>query len=42
MASLVLLTDVYTWRLLRRDLDLSRADTERTLVELITKLDGEH
>ena len=42
LASLVMLTDVYTWRLLRRDLGLSRADTERTLVELITKLDGEH
>ena len=41
VASLVVLTDVYTWRLLRRDLGLSRGDTEQTLVELITKLDGD-
>ncbi|MEY2397193.1 MAG: hypothetical protein QOJ00_367 [Actinomycetota bacterium] len=27
-------TDVYTWKLLRRDLKLSRAETERTMVEL--------
>nr|MDQ4041821.1 TetR/AcrR family transcriptional regulator [Actinomycetota bacterium] len=39
-AGLVALTDVYTWKLLRRDLGLSRADTERTLVELIGKLEG--
>ncbi len=41
IAALVTLTDVYTWKLLRRDLGLSRADTERTLVELISKLEGE-
>jgi hypothetical protein len=41
IAALVALTDVYTWKLLRRDLGLSRAETERTLVELITKLEGE-
>lgn len=41
IAALVALTDVYTWKLLRRDLGLSRADTERTLVELISKLEGE-
>ncbi len=40
IAALVALTDVYTWKLLRRDLGLSRADTERTLVELINKFDG--
>jgi len=39
-AALVLLTDVYTWRLLRLDLELSRADTERTLVDLINRLQG--
>src|ERR1043166_5026273 len=35
IAVLVALTDVYTWKLLRRDLRLSRRDTERGLVELI-------
>jgi len=39
-AALVVLTDVYTWRLLRVDLGLSRADTERTLVDLINRLEG--
>ena len=39
-AALVVLTDVYTWRLLRLDLKLSRADTERTLVDLINRLEG--
>lgn len=28
-------TDVYTWKLLRRDLRLSRRQTERTMVELV-------
>jgi AcrR family transcriptional regulator len=40
IATLVALTDVYTWKLLRRDLGVSRAETERTLVELIYKLEG--
>jgi AcrR family transcriptional regulator len=40
VASLVVLTDVYTWRLLRLDLELSRADTERTLVDLINRFEG--
>jgi AcrR family transcriptional regulator len=40
VAALVALTDVYTWKLLRRDLGLSRADTERTLIDLIEKLEG--
>jgi AcrR family transcriptional regulator len=39
-AALVVLTDVYTWRLLRLDQKLSRADTERTLVDLINRLEG--
>jgi AcrR family transcriptional regulator len=41
VGALVVLTDVYTWKLLRRDLRLSRSDTEETLTELITKLEGE-
>jgi AcrR family transcriptional regulator len=41
LAGLVALTDVYTWKLLRRDLGLSRADTVRALVELIDELRGE-
>lgn len=40
-AGLVALTDVYTWRLLRRDLGLSTADTHRLLVELIENLKGD-
>jgi AcrR family transcriptional regulator len=28
-------TDVYTWKLLRRDLGASRAETERTMIELV-------
>lgn len=28
-------TDVYTWKLLRRDLKLSRADTERIMLDLV-------
>jgi len=34
-------TDVYTWKLLRLDRGLSRAETERTLVEMANKLDGD-
>ncbi len=41
IAALVALTDVYTWKILRRDLGLSQAETEWTLVELIDKLEGE-
>jgi AcrR family transcriptional regulator len=40
VAALVVLTDVYTWRLLRLDLGLSVADTERTLVEQINRMEG--
>lgn len=29
-------TDVYTWKLLRRDLRLSRRETERTMVDLVS------
>lgn len=41
IATLTALTDVYTWKLLRRDLRLSRTETERTLVEAISMLKGE-
>jgi len=41
IAALVALTDVYMWKLLRRDLGLTRADTERVLIEFIGKLEGE-
>ena len=40
LAVLVVLTDVYTWRLMRLDLGLSRADTERALVDQINRLEG--
>jgi hypothetical protein len=35
IAGLIVLTDVFTWRLLRRDIGLSRSETERTIVEFI-------
>jgi AcrR family transcriptional regulator len=38
LATLIALTDVYMWKLLRQDLKLSRAATERTLIELIQAL----
>jgi AcrR family transcriptional regulator len=38
VAALVAVTDVYLWKLLRRDLGLSRSETERTLVELVQSL----
>jgi hypothetical protein len=28
-------TDVYTWKLLRRDLRLTRAETERIIADLV-------
>jgi AcrR family transcriptional regulator len=37
-AQLVALTDVYVWKLLRRDLGLSRADAERATREMIEAL----
>ncbi|MFN2463678.1 MAG: TetR/AcrR family transcriptional regulator [Candidatus Dormibacteria bacterium] len=42
IASIVAITDVYTWKLLRRDLGLSRAETELILVDLIKRLQGEN
>jgi AcrR family transcriptional regulator len=38
LAQLVAITDVYTWKLLRLDQGLSRADTELALVEMIERL----
>jgi len=36
-------TDVYTWKLLRRDLRLSRTETEKTMADLVRGiLKGEH
>ena len=40
IATLVVITDVYTWKLLRRDLGLSRSETEELLAALIRKLEG--
>lgn len=40
MAQLVAICDVYTWKLLRRDQGLSRARTQRALVEMINGLVG--
>ncbi len=37
IAALVVLTDVFTWKLLRRDLGFSRSETEGVLLELIGK-----
>jgi len=39
-AALVVLTDVYTWKLLRRDLGLSQSETERALLDLILPMKG--
>ena len=35
---LVVATDVYTWKLLRRDRELSRADAERRVLRLINAI----
>jgi AcrR family transcriptional regulator len=40
LSGLVVLTDVYTWKLLRVDLGHTRAETEQALVELIEALRG--
>lgn len=41
VAALIALTDVYMWKLLRRDLKLSLVETEQTIIELISNLKGE-
>jgi hypothetical protein len=38
---LVVATDIYTWKLLRRDAGLSRARTEERMHTLISRLVGE-
>lgn len=39
--ALIVATDIYTWKLLRRDLGSSRADTERTILEIIQSIAGD-
>lgn len=34
----IVATDVYTWKLLHRDLGLARADTESTIVDLLARI----
>ena len=41
IGALIVATDVYTWKLLRRDLGFSRTDTERVIVELIGNVVGD-
>jgi hypothetical protein len=41
LAELVAVTDVYTWKLLRRDAGLSRDDVELALRELLDPLMGD-
>jgi AcrR family transcriptional regulator len=41
LAQLVAICDVYTWKLLRRDAGLSRAQTELALIEMLTPLTRE-
>jgi AcrR family transcriptional regulator len=41
-AELIAVTDVYLWKLLRRDRGLSRSQTERALCELLEPLMGGH
>jgi AcrR family transcriptional regulator len=38
LAQLVAITDVYTWKLLRRDAGLNRAETELALIEMVEPL----
>ena len=39
LAQLVAICDIYVWKVLRRDLGLTRAQTETALVELIEALE---
>lgn len=41
LAQIVAICDVYTWKLLRRDAGLSRAQTELALIEMLTPLAAE-
>jgi hypothetical protein len=40
LAQLIAVTDVYTWKILRRDTGLTRPQTERALAELIEGVAG--
>jgi AcrR family transcriptional regulator len=40
LAELVAITDVYVWKLLRRDLQLGRQQTQAAIIELINALGG--
>jgi AcrR family transcriptional regulator len=40
LAQLVAVTDVYVWKLLRRDMQLSREQTKEAIVELIERLEN--
>lgn len=40
LAQLMAITDVYVWKLLRRDMQLSRPQTQTALIELIEALEG--
>jgi hypothetical protein len=40
LALLIATCDVYFWKLLRRDLGLSREQTELAVIEAITALEG--
>jgi AcrR family transcriptional regulator len=40
-AQLIAVTDVYVWKLLRRDLGMSRALVEKTIFELLERLKGD-
>jgi len=40
LAQLIAVTDVLTWKLLRRDRHLSRRQTELALIELLQPLTG--
>jgi AcrR family transcriptional regulator len=39
LAQLVAITDVYVWKLLRRDMHLSRSQTEAAIIELVQALE---
>jgi AcrR family transcriptional regulator len=41
LAQLVAVTDVYVWKLLRRDMQLSREQTQEAMVELIERLEND-
>lgn len=40
VAALIALTDVYTWKVLRRDAGLSEADCRKVLIQLVSTFEG--